>query len=73
MAKKKNEEHFTTIEENLKNRILFLEGELMVIKEKAKVLAKLPPLTITIDEQTRAAAQDMVKYIEDIKGIGSFT
>lgn len=62
----------TTIEENLKNRIKYLESELTIIKEKVKLLANLPPFTIRVDAQTKAAAQDIYDYIKDIKGIGEF-
>lgn len=62
----------TTVEENLKGRIRYLEGELAVLREKAKVLAKLPPFTIRVDEQARSAAQDIVNYIDNIKGMGKF-
>jgi len=72
MAENKDEVFLTTEEENLKNRIRYLEGELMAIKEKAKVLAKVPPLTIRVDAATKQIAQDIVDYISDIKGIGKF-
>ena len=72
MAENKDEVFLTTEEENLKNRIRYLEGELMAIREKAKVLAKVPPLTIRVDAATKQIAQDIVDYISDIKGIGKF-
>lgn len=71
-AVKKDEVLFTTEEENLKNRIRYLEGELMAIKEKVKVLAKLPPFTIRIDAQTKQVAEDILSYISEIKGMGKF-
>jgi len=61
-----DEKHFTTAEENLKNRIRYLEGELKVIKEKVKVLAKVPPMTIRIDAATKQVAEDILKYIDNI-------
>jgi len=61
-----DEKHFTTAEENLKNRIRYLEGELKVIKEKVKVLAKVPPMTIRIDAATKQVSEDILKYINNI-------
>lgn len=55
----------TTEEENLKNRIRFLEGELMVIREKARILTEISPFRI--DEPTRQIAQDIVHCIDGIK------
>ncbi len=69
----KDEVLFTTKEENLKGRIRFLEGELLAIKEKAKVLSRVPPLTVRIDAASKQLAQDIVDYISDIKGMGKFT
>ena len=66
MAEQQNEERFTTKEENLKNRIRYLEGELSVIKEKVKVLAKVPPMTIRIDAATKQVSEDILKYINNI-------
>ena len=60
----------TTEEENLKVRIRYLEGELLAVKEKAKVLSKLPPFTIRVDAQTKQVAQDIVDYISNIPGVG---
>lgn len=56
----------TTEEENLKNRIRYLESELSVIREKVKVLAKVPPLTLRIDAATKQLAEDILKYINNI-------
>lgn len=61
-----------TVEENLKNRIRYLENELAVIKEKVKVLSNMAPLTIKIDTYTQGLAKDIEKYIDNIKGIGTF-
>ena len=66
MSEKENGVLFTTEEENLKNRIRFLESELSVIKEKVKVLARVPPFTIRIDAATKQLAEDILKYINDI-------
>ena len=62
----KEKQYFTTAEENLKVRIRYLEGELSVIKEKVRVLAKVPPMTIRIDAATKQVAEDILKYINNI-------
>jgi len=62
----KEKQYFTTAEENLKVRIRYLEGELSVIKEKVRVLAKVPPMTIRIDAATKQVAEDILKYIDNI-------
>ena len=66
MSEKENEVFFTTEEENLKNRIRYLESELSVIREKVKVFAKVPPFEIRIDAATTKLAEDILKYIDGI-------
>lgn len=59
----------TTEAENLQNRIKYLEGEIKVLREKAKVLTQVPPITIRLDAATKQVAQDIVDYINGIGGI----
>ncbi len=59
-------ELLTTEEQNLKNRIRYLESELKVIREKVKVLAKVPPFEIRVDAATTQVAEDILKYVDNI-------
>ena len=59
-------ELLTAEEQTLKNRIRYLESELKVIREKVKVLAKVPPFEIRVDMATTRLAEDILKYVDNI-------